>query len=84
MSYGYKLLAGAKHTNNRNMILRLFLALRMSEDEIQKALNLYGMKPLNKRDKRDRVILLAPAYHSDIDDIEKWLINLDFEPLFDY
>ena len=36
--YGYKVLNGQKHTSDRNIIIRLCLAMNMSIDETQKSL----------------------------------------------
>lgn len=58
-NYGYKLIAEEKHTVNRDVILRVCLAARLSEEETQEALILYGMAPLHTRIPRDVVFLVA-------------------------
>ena len=60
-NYGYKLLAQEKHTRNRSVILRLCFAARLTPEEVQEALTLYGMAPLHGRLARDVVLLSAFA-----------------------
>ena len=58
-NYGYKLIAEEKHTRQRDVILRLCLAARLSREEVNEALILYGMAPLYGRFARDAVLLVA-------------------------
>ena len=64
---GYRLISGEKHTNNRDVILRLCLAARFRLDEVQEALILYGMAPLDARFPRDAAFMLA--FHNRIFEI---------------
>ena len=57
--YGYKLLSEEKHTKQRDVILRLCLGARLTLDETQRALKIYGMSPLYSRLPRDAVIIVA-------------------------
>ena len=58
-NYGYKLIAEEKHTRKRDTILRLCLAARLSLEEVQEALILYGMAPLHGRFPRDAALTVA-------------------------
>ena len=58
-NYGYKLIAGEKHTKSRDMILRICICACFTEKETQEALVLYGMAPLSERNRRDIVFLAA-------------------------
>ena len=58
-NYGYKLIAEEKHTRKRDTILRLCLAARLSLEEVQEALILYGMAPLHGRSPRDAALTVA-------------------------
>ena len=58
-NYGHKLIAGEKHTRQRDTILRLCLAARFRLEEVQEALILYGMAPLHGRLARDAVLTVA-------------------------
>lgn len=82
VSYGYKLLTGEKHTKNRNIILRICIAMQMPLETIQKALSLYGMNGLGD-DKRDSVISTGIVYRCSVDEIDEWLISLGLDPLLD-
>ncbi len=57
--YGYKLIAEEKHTRQRDVILRLCLAGRLTLTETQRAMKLYGMAPLYPRQSRDAVLIIA-------------------------
>ena len=58
-NYGYKLIAGEKHTKSRDIILRICLCACFSVEETQEALTLYGMAPLSEQKPRDIVFLVA-------------------------
>lgn len=58
-SYGYKLISGQKHTQKRDVILRLCICMKCSLFETQHLLNLYGMQPLYARKKRDAILMIA-------------------------
>lgn len=55
--YGYKLLSGEKHTVQRDIILRICYAAKMTCDETQKALRLYQMPELYERLIRDALLI---------------------------
>lgn len=57
--YGYKLISGEKHTNQRDVIIRLCYAGEFTFNETQRALKLYGMTPLYARIKRDALLISA-------------------------
>lgn len=58
-NYGYKLISGEKHTNQRDVIIRLCYAGEFTFEETQRALKLYGMSPLYARIKRDALLITA-------------------------
>ena len=58
-SYGYKLISGEKHTNRRDVVLRLCIGAKLTLEETQRALKIYGMSPLYSRFRRDAVIMVA-------------------------
>ena len=57
--FGYKLLSEEKHTKQRDYILRICYAAKMTLEETQRALTLYGMAPLYPRIPRDAVLMIA-------------------------
>ena len=57
--YGYKLISEQKRTRQRDIIMRLCFAARLTLDEIQRALKLYGLAPLYSRLPRDAVLMIA-------------------------
>lgn len=56
--YGYKLLSGEKHTWQRDVILRICYAAKLSLAETQRALKKYGMPELYARNTRDALLML--------------------------
>ena len=69
--YGYKLISGEKHTNQRDVIIRICFAARFTLEETQRALKLYGMSPLYVRVPRDAYIMAG--FNSDL----KYIIDLN-------
>ena len=57
--YGYKLISEEKHTRQRDVILRLCFASRLTLDETQRALKLYSLPALYSRSVRDAVLMVA-------------------------
>ena len=57
--YGYKLLAGEKHTTDRDKLLRLFFAMELELPQAQRGLELYGLAALYPRKKRDAILIIA-------------------------
>ena len=80
---GYKYLTGAKRTKNRNVILRLCIAMGMTLKDVQRALNLYGMSTLSEND-RDSVIIAGIEHSASIDEIDEWLCSLSMGALMDH
>ncbi len=80
--YGYKLISEEKHTRQRDIILRLCLAGKLTLDETQRALKLYGMSPLYARIPRDAALIIAfnTGTH-EISDVDAFLTKHGFEPL---
>lgn len=57
--FGYKLLSEEKRTKQRDYILRICYAAKLTLEETQRALTLYGMAPLYPRIPRDAVLMIA-------------------------
>lgn len=57
--YGYKLIAEEKHTRQRDTILRLCYAAKMSLYETQRALKYYRMPELYAKIPRDALIMIC-------------------------
>lgn len=57
--FGYKLLSEEKRTKQRDYILRICYAAKMTLEETQRALTLYGMAPLYPQIPRDAVLMIA-------------------------
>ncbi len=57
--YGYKLLSGEKHTRQRDVILRICYAAKLTLDETQRALRKYEMPELYVKNERDALIMIA-------------------------
>ena len=62
--YGYKILSEEKHTRQRDVVLRICYAAKLTLEETQHALMLYGMSPLYARIPRDAVLMIAFNRHS--------------------
>ena len=81
-NYGYKLIAGEKHTKSRDMILRICICACFTTEETQEALSLYGMAPLSERNQRDIVVLVAIRDKiNDIYQINDMMLKCGLEPL---
>ena len=81
--YGYKLISGEKHTNKRDVILRLCLGGRFDLKETQTALKLYGFSPLYPKIDRDALLIIAlntGVY--DIYEIDRLLQENHLEPVY--
>lgn len=57
--YGYKLISEEKHTKQRDVILRICYASKLTLSETQKALKIYGMPLLYAKVPRDACIMVA-------------------------
>ncbi len=79
--YGYKLISGEKHTEQRDVVLRLCLAAEFRLEETQEALMLYGMSPLHVRIPRDMAFIVAfNCRIFDIHDVDAILRENDLPP----
>ena len=80
--YGYKLISGEKHTNQRDTLLRLCYAGKLNVEETNRSLILYGMSPLYARNKRDALLIVAFNDRvGDILDLNEYLIKNGEKPL---
>lgn len=80
--YGYKLLSEEKHTKQRDIILRICFAAKMTLEETQRALRIYGMSELYVRVPRDAVLTVCFNEHPDsILEVNAILKQHKFEPL---
>lgn len=57
--YGYKLLSGEKRTRQRDTILRICYAGKLTLEETQRALRKYGMAELYVKNERDALLMIA-------------------------
>ena len=80
-NYGYRVLDGTKHTTNRDLILRICLAMRMNLDDIQKALRLYNMRLLDDSLFREEIIIAGIVTGKSVLDIDILLSKAGEEPL---
>lgn len=80
--YGYRLLTQEKNTKQRDYILRLCFASKLTLKETQRALKLYGMSELYPRVPRDAVLMIALNREIyEIADVNDLLLAHDMEPL---
>lgn len=81
-SYGYKLLSGEKHTSQRDTILRLCLGAKLTLEETQRALKMYGMSPLYSRVPRDAALMVAILREiTELADVNAYLQEHGMPPL---
>ena len=57
--YGYKLLSGEKHTDKRDVILRICYVAEFTLKETQRALKKYGMLELYAKVPRDALLMIV-------------------------
>lgn len=80
--YGYKLLCGEKFTRQRDVILRICYAAKLTVSETQKALLIYGMSPLYIRNKRDALIMACfNKRPGSVIDVNEYLMKNKMAPL---
>ncbi len=80
--YGYRLLTQEKNTKQRDYILRLCFAARLSLKETQRALKLYGMSELYAKIPRDAVLMIALNREiCEIDKVNELLLSHELPPL---
>ena len=81
--YGYKLLSGEAHTTDRDKLLRICFAMRLTLKQTQRALKLYGMNELYPKNRRDVMLIVALGRQQfDIDQINEDLQAEGMEPLY--
>lgn len=82
--YGYKLISGEKKTGQRDVIIRLCMAMRMTLSETQWALCFSGFAGLCPNVRRDIVLISAICNREyDIDIINRVLEEHGLEPMKD-
>ena len=82
--YGSKIISMEKHTRDRGLIIRLCIAAKLTFDETQHALTLYGFAPLYARNPQDAVVINAIANGiSNVYDVEELLIAHSLDTLED-
>lgn len=82
--YGYKIISQEKKTAQRDVIIRLCLALRMNVAELQKALVLGGFSLLCVNHRRDVIIMVAVNNKIfSIEDVNMFLTKYDEAALYD-
>ena len=83
IKYGYKILNGTKIVKNRDVVIRILMSMGMNISEVQKGLNLYGMKTLQEDDKRDQLIMasLLSKNRFRLEELNDWLIDMELEPI---
>lgn len=81
LSYGYKILNGQKHTKDRDIIIRLCIAMGMVINDVQQAILYYNMPPLQEGDTRDFIIITGITHKQDIYTIQEWLEQSEQEPI---
>lgn len=80
--YGYKLLSGEKRTRQRDVILRICYAAKMSLEETQRALKKYGMPELYAKIPRDALLMIIfNERPGSIIDVNSYLIEKGMDPL---
>lgn len=57
--YGYKLVTGERHTNDRDKLLRIFLAMKLTSKQIQRGLELYGLPAFYPKRSRDALLVIC-------------------------
>lgn len=81
--YGYKLLTGEAHTTDRDKLLRICFAMRLTLKQTQRVLKLYGMNELYPKNKRDVLMIVALGQKQfDLDKLNAQLKAQDLKPLY--
>ena len=79
--YGYKLLNEEKHTQKRDIYLRLCYGAHLSLKEAQRALRLAGQEQLYARIKRDSALIIGFNNGLNVDEVNEVLQQYDLVPL---
>ncbi|MCC8046652.1 MAG: hypothetical protein LIP12_14385 [Clostridiales bacterium] len=80
--YGYRLIAQAKKTAQRDIVLRICFAAGFTLKEAQRALKLYGMSELYARIPRDAALIVAfnNGVH-EVEEVNEMLVSNGLDPL---
>lgn len=79
-SYGYQLFNGTRRPT-RNMLLRLCLVLKLSEEEAQRLLKLSGRPALYPRSRFDAAVLYGMNHRMSLEETDELLASLGEESL---
>lgn len=80
--YGYKLLSGEKKTRQRDVILRICYAARLTLSQTQRALKIYGLPQLYAKIPRDALLMIAfNERPGSILDVNALLMDNGMDPL---
>ena len=79
--YGYKLLDEEKHTQKRDIYLRLFYGARLTLQEAQRALRLAGQEQLYARIRRDCALIIGFNNSLSVDKVNEILQQYELETL---
>ncbi|MBQ9036902.1 MAG: hypothetical protein IJ115_05585 [Erysipelotrichaceae bacterium] len=83
--YGYKIIAGDKHTVKRDVMIRLAIASKFNLKETNRALKLYGFNELYSKIARDAVVIVAiNSGIYNIDQVNELLRKNGFEELYSF
>ena len=83
--YGYKIIAGDKHTIKRDVIIRLAIASKFNLKETNRALKLYGFNELYSKIARDAVLIVAiNSCIYNIDQVNELLRKNGLEELYSF
>lgn len=83
--YGNKIITGERVVKQRDIIIRICIAMGLTFDETQKAIKYYGLEPLYAKRKRDAIIIVYinenKGEPGDILSINKELMEKGEKPL---
>jgi len=79
--YGYKLLDEEKHTQKRDVYLRLCYGAHLTLKEAQRALRLAGQEQLYARIRRDSALIIGFNNGLGVDEVNEVLLQYGLEPL---
>lgn len=79
--YGYRLLEEERHTQKRDIYLRLCYAAGLTLKEAQRALRLAGQEELYARIPRDAALIVGFEQRMKVDAVNEMLESNGFEPL---
>ncbi len=79
--YGYKLLDEEKHTQKRDVYLRLCYGAHLSLKEAHRALRLAGQEQLYPRLRRDSALIIGFNNGLGVDEVNEILLEYGLDPL---